>query len=118
MTANSENPRELHNLKLLEKHAPEGLSSEYITQLLDTFSHQGPNGIHQCLVFELLGPSVAKVLDYYNESADQEGEGYLYPFTILRLSKQLSEAVSFIHHAGMCHGANASLSFRSTRWCK
>lgn len=83
MTADFEDPRELHNLRLLEKHAPENLSSEYITQLLDTFSHQGSNGIHQCLVFEFLSPSVTKVLEYYSECAEQGGEGYLYPFTIL-----------------------------------
>ena len=31
------------------------LHSEYIVQLLDHFVHQGPNGTHQCLLFELLG---------------------------------------------------------------
>lgn len=115
-----EDPRELHNLKLLEGYASEGLSAKYVVQLLDEFSHQGPNGIHQCLVFELLGPSVADVFNYYIESAacagKQNQDGF-YPLTILRLSKQLLEAVRFIHHAGMCHGGMA-LPFRSARWCK
>ena len=32
------------------------LDSEYIVQLLGDFLHEGPNGCHQCLVIELLGP--------------------------------------------------------------
>lgn len=77
-------------------------------QLLDSFSHYGPNGIHQCLVFELLGPSVDRVLADYHESQDN-----LDPATILRMSKQLLNAVKVIHSAGMCHGGENTLLFRS-----
>ena len=62
MTADSQVSRELQNLRHLEKHSQGSLSSNYIVQLLDSFMHEGPNGDHQCLVFELLGPSVDKVL--------------------------------------------------------
>ncbi|OJJ30824.1 hypothetical protein ASPWEDRAFT_54195 [Aspergillus wentii DTO 134E9] len=98
-TANSQASRELHNFELLEKHSGGNLSSNYIVQLLDSFSHQGPNGLHQCLVFELLGPTVDKVLADYHEDKDS-----LDPETVLRISKQLLEAIGFIHSAGMCHG--------------
>lgn len=99
MTADSEESRELQNLKLLEEHSPGNLSAYYIVQLLDSFTHTGPNGLHQCLVFELLGPSVDKVLADYHEGRDK-----LDPEIILRMSTQLLEAVKFIHRAGMCHG--------------
>jgi hypothetical protein len=48
------------------------LSSRYIVQLLDSFVHKGPNGQHDCLVFELLGPTVTAVLaaPRYNMSDD------------------------------------------------
>ncbi|KAL4897599.1 kinase-like domain-containing protein [Aspergillus ambiguus] len=75
------------------------LSSNYIVQLLDSFTHEGPNGVHQCLVFELLGPSVDQVLADYHESHDK-----LCAETIIRMSTQLLKAVKFIHGAGMCHG--------------
>ncbi|KAK9314363.1 hypothetical protein V1524DRAFT_147503 [Lipomyces starkeyi] len=100
MTADSSQAsQERRNLRLLKKHSQGGLSSKYIVQLLDAFVRQGPNGSHQCLVFELLGPSVDRVLgDYYDsrESLDTE--------IILRMSKQLLEAVAFIHDAGLGHG--------------
>lgn len=92
---------------LIVKYASEGLSSNYIVQLLDKCSHQSPNGIHQCLVFELLGPSLADFFEYYFESAacvGKQDQGGFHPLTILRLSKQLVEAVRFIHHVGMCRG--------------
>lgn len=105
MTANSPTSRELQNLNLLQRHSQGSLSSNYIVQLLDSFVQEGPNGVHQCLVFELLGPSVDRVLADYHESRDE-----LCPETILRMSTQLLKAVNFIHNAGMCHGGeNISL---------
>ena len=62
----------------------ESLSSKHIVQLL---VHQGPNGQHQCLVFELLGPTVASVL----------ASRHLETNVILRMSKQLLETIRFIH---------------------
>ncbi|OJJ85770.1 uncharacterized protein ASPGLDRAFT_65712 [Aspergillus glaucus CBS 516.65] len=70
-----------------------------IVQLLDSFTHEGPNGVHQCLAFELLGPSVDQVLADYHESHDK-----LCTKTIVRMSTQLLKVVKFIHGAGMCHG--------------
>ncbi|KAE8312897.1 kinase-like domain-containing protein [Aspergillus transmontanensis] len=71
ITADLRDPRELENSKVL-----------------DNFSHEGPNGVHQCLVFELLDPSVDRVLADYCEGHDK-----LCPETVLRMST-----------AGMCHG--------------
>lgn len=99
MTANSCVSQELQNLKFLEKHSQGRLSSSYIVQLLDSFTHEGPNGVHQCLVFELLGPSVDKVLADYHEGHDS-----LCTETILQMSTQLLKAIKFIYSAGMCHG--------------
>ncbi|KAL4870576.1 hypothetical protein BDV12DRAFT_184391 [Aspergillus spectabilis] len=39
----------------------EKLIREYIINLLDSFTHGGPNGLHQCLVFELLDISGANI---------------------------------------------------------
>ncbi|KOS38318.1 hypothetical protein ACN38_g10875 [Penicillium nordicum] len=99
MTANWSQSRELRNLRLLERHSGGNLSSQYIVQLLDDFTHDGPNGVHQCLVFELLGPTVDMVLTDYSEGKDK-----LEPEETLRMSTQLLKAINFIHSAGMCHG--------------
>ncbi|KXG46500.1 uncharacterized protein PGRI_053560 [Penicillium griseofulvum] len=99
MTANSSISRELEILNFLERQSENGLSSNYVVQLLDAFTHEGPNGVHQCLVFELLGPSFDKVLSDYRESQDK-----LEPEIVFRISTQLLKAVKFIHGAGICHG--------------
>ncbi|PWY83239.1 kinase-like protein [Aspergillus sclerotioniger CBS 115572] len=93
----SQSSQELPNLEQLEKlAAPHGLGSRYICHLLDAFIHYGPNGIHQCLVFEMIGPTVDRIISDYRELSDS-----LDPQTILKLSKQLLKAVEFAHAAGV-----------------
>lgn len=87
--------RELHSLRALAEHAKGDLGAENIVQLLDDFLHEGPNGCHQCLVFELLGPTV-EIVEYYHEDLDSED--------ILKISTQLLQAVAFMHKAGYAHG--------------
>ncbi|KAJ5971413.1 uncharacterized protein N7479_001331 [Penicillium vulpinum] len=99
MIADSSKSNELQNLKFLEKHSGGNLSSNHIVQLLDDFTHDGPNGALQCLVFELLGPTLDMVLTEYSEGNDK-----LNPEDILRMSMQLLKAIKFIHSIGMCHG--------------
>jgi serine/threonine protein kinase len=85
---------ELHTFLSLAGHC-----QGHLVQLLDHFLHQGPNGTHQCLVFELLGPTVdAVVREIY------EWEDVLEPETILRMSEQLLQAINFIHEVGYAHG--------------
>ncbi|KAJ9223810.1 hypothetical protein DTO169C6_3924 [Paecilomyces variotii] len=113
ITADSSlNSRELDNLRLLEERLQGSLSSNYIVQLFDSFMHQGPNGVHQCLVFELLGPSVNRVLNDYHDSEDM-----LETEDILRMSEQLLEAIQSIHNAGMGHGdiSGANVAFTCSR---
>ncbi|GKZ25988.1 hypothetical protein AbraIFM66951_001979 [Aspergillus brasiliensis] len=95
----SQRSRELQSLQFLQEYGEGRPASKYIVSLLDDFIHQGPNGTHQCLVFELLGPSVGKVIDDYRSFGDT-----LEMDIILRMSEQLLEAISFIHKAGMGHG--------------
>ncbi len=99
-TANSsKQSQELHNLLSLASMANGNLGSKYIVQLLDHFFHQGPNGNHQCLVFELLGPTVDAVVGDINLGGD-----VLEPPTILRMSKQLLQAIQFMHEVDYTHG--------------
>ncbi|KAL4945101.1 hypothetical protein BDV06DRAFT_219633 [Aspergillus oleicola] len=102
--------RELDNFHLLESRADaeEGLAANYIVQLLDEFTHEGPNGIHRCLVFELLGPSLDKIIGEYHDGGD-----CLEPETILRISRQILEGIKFVHDAGMGHGdiSGANIAF-------
>ena len=100
MTAESgTDSQELLNLRDLATHAKGDLASKYIVQLLDEFQHEGPNGTHQCLVFELLGPCVDQVLSEHHDDGEPFEQN-----VILRMCEQLLEAVAFMHEAGFCHG--------------
>ena len=91
--------RELINLRRLAEHSKGSLCSIHIVQLLDDFLHEGPNGCHQCLVFELLGPTVDRIVnDYYEEGERLDTEA------LLKISTQLLQAVTFIHETGYAHG--------------
>lgn len=87
--------RELATLQKLQQHG----GQPYAVRLVDSFVHVGPNGSHQCIVTELLGPSVDTVVADYvtgGERLDVE--------VILKIAKQVLEAVSSVHRAGYAHG--------------
>lgn len=105
----SKGDKELHNLQSLAQHSQGNLASKYLVQLYDQFLHNGPNGTHQCLVFELLGPSVGAVLRDLTECNME-----LEPEVIIKLSKQLLRAVAFIHRVGYAHGGMIVYSYSDT----
>ncbi|KAG6035965.1 hypothetical protein E4U41_005881 [Claviceps citrina] len=80
--------------------------SEYMGRFLDSFVHVGPYGHHQCIVTELLGPSLKMVIDHYARSQDDEDEEpyRLNEDAALRITKKLLRAVSSFHEAGFAHG--------------
>lgn len=101
-----EQDQEVQALLALEKHYA---SSDHklprcFTRLLETFQISGPNGTHNCLVTELVGPSIARVL----RACSLFGET-LRPDTVLRASKRVLHAVDFAHRAGVVHGGTCML---------
>ena len=82
-------------LQALAQSPSKNPGSKHIVWLLDDFSHKGPNGYHQCLVFELLGPTVKIVVNdahYFGECLDTD--------IIIGISIQILEAVAVMHEAG------------------
>lgn len=49
-------------ISALPKHHP---GSSHANQMLDHFTLGGPNGSHECLVLELVGPSVSDAIEFY-----------------------------------------------------
>ena len=97
--------RELQILRALTQCSSVSPGSEHIVKLLDDFLHQGPNGCHQCLVFELLGPTVNVMVNdayHFGERLDTD--------TIIRVSTQILEAIAFMHEAGYVHGGTVTYS--------
>lgn len=96
-----EQDQEIQALLALEKYyaSSDQKLPRCFTRLLESFQVSGPNGTHNCLVTELVGPSVARVL----RACSLFGET-LRPDTVLRASRRVLQAVDFAHRAGVVHG--------------
>lgn len=95
--------RELQILRALAQCSNNNPGSEHIVRLLDDFLHEGTNGCHQCLVFELLGSTVITMVNdahHFGERLDTD--------VIIRISTQMLEAVVIMHEAGYAHGGIAA----------
>ena len=70
-------------------------ATEYICLPLDKFDIEGPNGIHYCFVYPVLGPKASLGLYHGSESPDIE---------LRKLCRKVVEAMAFLHEHGICHG--------------
>ncbi|KFY41762.1 hypothetical protein V495_04802 [Pseudogymnoascus sp. VKM F-4514 (FW-929)] len=101
----SESTIELQILRHISQIAPvEG--NKYVTKLLDEFEHQGPNGVHKCLVFELMGPSVTIMVEELPQFKPRRKDMDLrYPPQMAKsILKQSLQAMAFLHRNGISHG--------------
>lgn len=96
----------------LEKHYTSGPQDKprYFVRPLDSFQHVGVNGTHNCLVTELLGPTLSGVIRTYSEVGET-----LRPDTVLRTSRQLLEGLEIAHHVRYVHGGIILISTSLTR---
>lgn len=98
-------------IRVLQDLSNNSMTNEaYAVRLLDHFYHEGPNGRHQCLVFELLGPSLDCVITSYlplpfSESPPEDNR--LDFGVILRVSKQLFSGLASLHERGIAHGGKS-----------
>ncbi|KAI1109260.1 kinase domain-containing protein [Nemania sp. NC0429] len=70
---------------------------QFIAQLLDEFSFDGPNGRHTCLVQEPAGCTIA--------SSKENSSNFMFPAETARsIAAQLIMGVSYVHSRGVCHG--------------
>lgn len=90
--------------RIIEIDASKG--ARYITQLLGEFQHRGPNGVHQCLVFEPMGPSVNSMVEELPEfNPRMGGMKVRYPIHMAKgILKQSLQALAFLHKNGIGHG--------------
>jgi len=87
---------ELGMLKVLQERDPQFCGSPHVCQLLDNFTHQGPNGNHICLVLEPMGLSI---LDLYRALPGA------MPLPLLkRVTKHVLRALGYLHEeCGIIH---------------
>lgn len=90
----------IDEIKLLDKittsdiHHP---GHQHVIQLLDTFTHKGPNGVHVVMVFEVLGENLLGLIRKYKH------RGIPIVF-VKQIAKQLLSALDFLHRkCGVIH---------------
>ena len=92
---------ELGMLKVIQEKDPQSLGYRHICQLLDNFTHQGPNGNHICLVLEAMSFSVLDVYDALPGAM---------PLPLLkRVCKHVLRALQYLHECGIIHTGNTLL---------
>lgn len=97
---------ELEILKHLAKSSPNDERLRYISSLLTSFSHHGPNGNHHCLVFKPLGGSISAALDELPENqALKRGQRARYPLWMAkRILYQTLMGLTLLHKDNIIHG--------------
>ena len=66
-------------------------------ELFDSFELHGSNGVHQCLVMELLGQSMASLAGVFATNR-------LPGDVALEVSNQVIQAIAYVHGMGIVHG--------------
>ncbi|KAF7313368.1 Protein kinase [Mycena chlorophos] len=79
-------------------YEPDDEGSKHVVRMLDHFVHDGPNGQHQCIVTEAMGPSLAEDIYWIWESL------HLPVQIAQRVTGQLALAVQYLHARGVAHG--------------
>ncbi|ORY05114.1 kinase-like protein [Basidiobolus meristosporus CBS 931.73] len=90
----------LDEIKLLERVYSANSDSPgrlYVVELLDHFKHAGPNGVHVCMVFEVLGENLLSLIKKYNHKG--------IPTNIVKeISRQILLGLDYLHReCGIIH---------------
>lgn len=90
----------IDEIKLLNKIVqanPNHPGRQYVVSLLDSFEHKGPNGVHVCMVFEVLGENLLGLIKRWNHRG--------IPMPLVRqITKQVLMGLDYLHReCGIIH---------------
>ncbi|KAI9805589.1 MAG: hypothetical protein M1825_000840 [Sarcosagium campestre] len=87
-------------IKLLNKIVqanPNHPGRKHVVSLLDSFEHKGPNGVHVCMVFEVLGENLLGLIKRWNH------RGIPMPL-VKQITKQVLLGLDYLHReCGIVH---------------
>ncbi|KAG6112145.1 hypothetical protein E4U13_004407 [Claviceps humidiphila] len=98
MVSKTEHSRELRILRALSALPKDHPGSSYVNQMLDHFTLVGPNGTHNCLVLELVGPNVQEFVEVYCI------DGRLPSKLVKLFAKQTLQGIDFLAANNIGHG--------------
>ena len=90
----------IDEIKLLTKIVqakPDHPGRRHVYSLLDSFEHKGPNGVHVCMVFEVLGENLLGLIKRWNH------RGIPMPL-VKQITKQVLLGLDYLHReCGIIH---------------
>jgi serine/threonine-protein kinase SRPK3 len=90
----------IDEIKLLKKIVdanPAHPGRKHVVSLLDSFEHRGPNGMHVCMVFEVLGENLLGLIKRWNH------RGIPMPL-VKQITKQVLLGLDYLHReCGIIH---------------
>ncbi|KAJ5550239.1 hypothetical protein N7461_004937 [Penicillium sp. DV-2018c] len=90
----------IDEIKLLNKIVqanPSHPGRKHVVSLLDSFEHKGPNGVHVCMVFEVLGENLLGLIKRWNH------RGIPMPL-VKQITKQVLLGLDYLHReCGIIH---------------
>ena len=90
----------IDEIKLLNKIVqakPSHPGRKHVVSLLDSFEHKGPNGVHVCMVFEVLGENLLGLIKRWNH------RGIPMPL-VKQITKQVLLGLDYMHReCGIIH---------------
>jgi serine/threonine-protein kinase SRPK3 len=87
---------ELEILQHLRKVDPSHPGYKYISVLEDSFTHEGPNGSHVCLIFKVMGESLSTFRYWFTNHQ-------IVSPVAARFTTQLLQALDYAHTCGVIH---------------
>ena len=88
---------EIKLLNRVNEANPNHPGKRYVVGLLDSFEHKGPNGVHMCMVFEVLGENLLGLIKKWNH------RGIPMPL-VKQITKQVLLGLDYMHReCGIIH---------------
>lgn len=88
---------EIKLLSRIVKAKPSHPGRKHVVSLLDSFEHKGPNGVHVCMVFEVLGENLLGLIKRWNH------RGIPMPL-VKQITKQVLLGLDYMHReCGIIH---------------
>ncbi|PYI06038.1 serine protein kinase [Aspergillus sclerotiicarbonarius CBS 121057] len=87
-----------NEIQVLNEMASIQPNPQHVVRLFDDFRLEGPNGMHQCLVSEILGPSVSDIIDIHFP------DGRLPGALAKNIAKQALHGIQTLHQRQIGHG--------------
>ncbi|KAE8151556.1 putative serine protein kinase Sky1 [Aspergillus avenaceus] len=88
---------EIKLLNRIVQAKPSHPGRKHVVSLLDSFEHKGPNGVHVCMVFEVLGENLLGLIKRWNHRG--------IPMTLVKqITKQVLLGLDYLHReCGIIH---------------